>query len=135
MKRFLIVVCLLVLGKVGYDAIMRNIEKRNGANLDARMEKLADEMDAKTPVEGPLFTITKVEYSERVLRFRANITSGDLSGQNKARITGAARTAYCSNPTFVKAKVGVEYEFFGPPRGYEDLTRERWTLPLPPTIC
>ena len=134
MKKLLVLVILVVLGKVGYDWFMRSMEKRNAGKVDEQMAQIANEMNAKMPVTGPLVRMTKVEYSRRVLRFTGVVASDALSAKTKTDFTNVARTEYCSGK-FVQAKVSVEYEVLGPPRSLNDLTRESWFLSLRPENC
>ena len=140
-KLILWLIVLYVLGQVGYDMLMRNKAK----NMDKYMEQIASEMDAKTPFEGPNLTVTKVAYSERTLRLTAHITSEawslatqseSTSSQLKTEITNAVRAQYCATDTFRKYNVSNEYELFGPPRGFNDIKRDRWfVLKLRPEDC
>jgi hypothetical protein len=134
MKRIGWLLVFVVVSKIGYDQIMRSIAERNLKKADEKMETIAREMDAKTPITGPLVKVTKVEYSQRVLRFSAVVTGDALSAQIKSDFTKSARTEYCAGK-FIQAKVGIDYEVLGPPRNINDLNRESWLLSLRPENC
>lgn len=134
MKKLGVLLILFVLGKVGYDQFMRSMAQRNAGKVDEQMEKLADELNAKMPATGPLVKLTKVEYSQRVLRFSGMVTSDALSAKTKADFAASARSEYCAGK-FTQARVGVDYEVLGPPRNINDLSRESWLLSLRPENC
>jgi hypothetical protein len=134
MKKLGVLVILFVLCRIGYDQYMRSMAQRNARKVDEQMARIADELNAKMPVAGPLVKITKVEYAQHVLRFSGMVTAQALSAETKAGFSTSARSEYCSGK-FVQAKVGVDYEVLGPPHDINDLTRESWVLSLRPESC
>ncbi|MDE2428126.1 MAG: hypothetical protein KGM99_05320 [Burkholderiales bacterium] len=134
MKRIGFLIILVVLVMTGYDRVMHSIEKGNASRADAQMEKIAQEMDAKTPLVGPVITINEVSYAQHMLRFSGVVTSSAPTAEAKAEFEKAAHSMYCSGK-LASHHVSVEYEVLGPPRSLDDLTREKWVTSVRPENC
>ena len=133
MKKLLLLVVIVVVGKVAYDRALQS-----PGNVDAKMTAIAAEMNRKLPMSGEALRMDSVEYSGGQLRFSATLLgANELNAQLKTDVRKLMLTSYCGQPTIPKAGVGIEYVVSKTGmRGLNDkLSTETWSTSARPGDC
>lgn len=133
MLKYIVIVIVLAMAKVGFDNFTRGQQAKN---MDSYMEKLAVEMNGKLPMEAPHARLTNVAYANRTLTFSGQWAAGVGDEAMRTQFQNTMHANYCSGErVFPKNKITVQYDISIPSTNFNDTRPTPWQLALRPDMC